>query len=159
MQSPRLERSTTNRVIGGVCGGIAEYLQIDATLVRFFFVLATIFTAGAFLIVYIGLLILMPLPGRPAPLGPGSSTSAAAGASGADPAATAPATPPAPVDPAVRAAEDERRRTLFGYVLIAVGIAFFLGTAGVFRAVQWQYIWPLVLIGLGVLVLMQRVRV
>ncbi|TMC03058.1 MAG: PspC domain-containing protein, partial [Chloroflexi bacterium] len=29
--STRLERSTTNRVVAGVCGGIAEYLQVDAT--------------------------------------------------------------------------------------------------------------------------------
>ena len=32
--SGRLERSRTNRVISGVCGGIAEYLDIDATFVR-----------------------------------------------------------------------------------------------------------------------------
>ena len=32
--STRLERSTTNRVVAGVCGGIAEFLQVDATLVR-----------------------------------------------------------------------------------------------------------------------------
>ncbi len=44
--STRLERSTANRVIGGVCGGIAEYLQVDVTLVRVFFVVATFLTAG-----------------------------------------------------------------------------------------------------------------
>jgi phage shock protein PspC (stress-responsive transcriptional regulator) len=30
----RLVRSTSNRVIGGVCGGVADYLNMDATLVR-----------------------------------------------------------------------------------------------------------------------------
>ena len=46
----------------------------------------------------------------------------------------------------------------FGYLLIAVGIAFLLSNAGVFRFVQWQFLWPLVLIGIGVLFLVQRVR-
>ena len=30
----RLERSTRNKVVAGVCGGIGEYLQVDPTLVR-----------------------------------------------------------------------------------------------------------------------------
>ena len=56
--STRLERSTTNKVIGGVCGGIAEYLQVDATLVRVFFVLFAIFTAGIGFLGYLVLLVL-----------------------------------------------------------------------------------------------------
>jgi len=63
-----------------------------------------------------------------------------------------------PADPAVHAAEAERRRMAFGYILIAVGVAFLLSNAGVFRFVQWQFLWPLVLIGIGVLFLVQRVR-
>jgi phage shock protein C len=139
---PRLERSTTNRVIGGVCGGIAEYLAVDATLVRVAFVFTAFITAGLFVLAYIVLLVLMPQPGQPAPF-----TSAPA----------APATI-APVDPAVHAAEAERRRMAFGYILIAIGVAFLLSNAGVFRFVQWQFLWPLVLIGIGVLFLVQRVR-
>jgi hypothetical protein len=63
-----------------------------------------------------------------------------------------------PADPAVHAAEAERRRMAFGYILIAIGVAFLLSNAGVFRFVQWQFLWPLVLIGIGVLFLVQRVR-
>src|SRR3990170_1979437 len=63
----RLERSTTNKVVAGVCGGIAEYLQVDATLVRVFFVVGTIFTGGLGLLGYIVLIVLMPLSGQPAP--------------------------------------------------------------------------------------------
>src|SRR5947207_15804239 len=65
MSSARLERSTTNRVISGVCGGIADYLAIDSTLIRVFFVLAGIFTGGLFVIAYVALLFVMPRPGRP----------------------------------------------------------------------------------------------
>lgn len=56
----KLRRSSTDRMIGGVCGGLAEYLDIDPTLVRVAYVLLTFFTAFSGLIVYIILLILMP---------------------------------------------------------------------------------------------------
>ena len=46
----------------------------------------------------------------------------------------------------------------FGYLLILVGAIFFLSNAGIFRGVQWQIVWPLVVIALGVLLLVQRVR-
>jgi phage shock protein PspC (stress-responsive transcriptional regulator) len=158
----RLERSNTNRVIGGVCGGIAEYLAVDATLVRVAFVLAGILTAGLWILAYIVLLILMPLPGQPAPFTTptGAATPPATDATArteSDSTAAAP-TAPVPVDPAVREAEAERRRTAVGYLLIALGVVFFVNNAGAFRFVQWQYVWPLVLIGIGVLFLVQRVR-
>jgi phage shock protein C len=154
----RLERSTTNRVIGGVCGGIAEYLAVDATLVRVAFVFTAFITAGLFVLAYIVLLVLMPQPGQPAPFTsapPHAPTDTAPVDPGSAPAA--PATL-APVDPAVHAAEADRRRMAFGYILIAIGVAFLLTNAGVFRFVQWQFLWPLVLIGIGVLFLVQRVR-
>ena len=157
----RLERSTTNRVIGGVCGGIAEYLAVDATLVRVAFVFTGFITAGLFVLAYIVLLVLMPQPGQPAPFTSTPPPAAADTGSTAPMEADATAAPPAiaaPVDPAVHAAEADRRRMAFGYVLIAVGLAFLLSNAGVFRFVQWQFLWPLVLIGIGVLFLVQRVR-
>ncbi len=156
----RLERSTTNRVISGVCGGIAEYLAVDATLVRVVFVVTAFLTAGLGILAYIVLLVLMPQPGQPAPFTSSPPPATAADTSArtdADPTATAPAVV-TPVDPAVRAAEADRRRMAFGYVLIALGVAFLLSNAGVFRFVQWQFLWPLVLIGIGVLFLVQRVR-
>jgi phage shock protein C len=153
MASARLERSNSNRVIAGVCGGLAEYLSVDATIVRVTFVVGAILTGGLLILAYIVLVILMPLPGRPAPFAKEPDAAVAPGS--ADPTATAPIVPE---DPVARAAEEERRRTAFGYVLIALGIAFLLGNAGLFRFVQWQQVWPLVLIGLGVLFLVQRAR-
>lgn len=38
----RLYRSQTDRMLGGVCGGLAKYMQIDVTLVRLFFVVFTL---------------------------------------------------------------------------------------------------------------------
>ena len=42
-----LRRSVTNRNIGGVCGGLAEHLNVDATLVRVFLVIVAAFVPGA----------------------------------------------------------------------------------------------------------------
>ena len=156
----RLERSTANRVIGGVCGGIAEYLAVDPTLVRVVFVFTAFITAGLFVLAYIVLLVLMPQPGQPAPFTSTPPPSTAADTTAPMDAGFAPTASAtvAPVDPAVQAAEAERRRMAFGYVLIAIGVAFLLSNAGVFRFVQWQFLWPVVLIGIGVLFLVQRVR-
>jgi phage shock protein PspC (stress-responsive transcriptional regulator) len=56
-----LQRSTSQRIVGGVCGGIAEWLGWDATLVRVLFVIVSLASA-AFpgLIVYLILWLLMP---------------------------------------------------------------------------------------------------
>lgn len=56
----KLVRSINDKMIGGVCGGIAEYFGWDSTLIRIIWVLATIFTAFAGIIVYIILWIIMP---------------------------------------------------------------------------------------------------
>lgn len=155
----RLERSTTNRAVSGVCGGLAEYLQVDAGIVRAFFVIATLITAGVFVLVYFALLILMPLPGQRAPIDdiwPGARTTSPV--TPADPSAPADetATRPAPPPPDPEAAE--RRRATIGYVLVALGVIFLLSNAGAFRFVEWRVIWPLAIIAFGVFLVMQRGR-
>jgi phage shock protein C len=59
MEYKRLYRSNTNRVIGGVAGGLAEHFATDPVLVRVLFVLAAVFGGGGFLI-YIILWIVIP---------------------------------------------------------------------------------------------------
>jgi phage shock protein PspC (stress-responsive transcriptional regulator) len=54
-----LRRSRTDRYIGGVCGGVADYLNMDATLVRILTVVITLFT-GVPVILYLVALFLMP---------------------------------------------------------------------------------------------------
>ncbi|KAA6344626.1 hypothetical protein EZS27_007748 [termite gut metagenome] len=51
---------SSNKVIGGVCGGIAEYLDMDYTIARLIYTLLTIFTALCGVIIYIVLWIIMP---------------------------------------------------------------------------------------------------
>lgn len=42
MENKKFERSSTNRVIGGVCAGLADYLNIDVALMRVLFVVAAL---------------------------------------------------------------------------------------------------------------------
>lgn len=55
----RLTRSRTDRTVAGVAGGLAEYFDVDATLVRLLFVVGTLL-GGPGLIVYIILWLVMP---------------------------------------------------------------------------------------------------
>lgn len=53
----KFKLSTTDKKLAGVCGGIAAYMNIDATLVRAAFILLTLFT-GVGLIAYLVLWLL-----------------------------------------------------------------------------------------------------
>ena len=153
--SRRLERSRENRVIAGICGGLGEFFEVDATLVRVGMVILGL--GGLGILIYIVLLIVMPLPGEPAPFfgdwvgferqGPGATSG--------DPSASVASSAPRPVaDPAAV----ERRRYGLGLLLVALGGVFFLGNLGLFRALDWKYIWPLVIIAFGVYLIAERTR-
>jgi len=59
----RLTRSRRHKILAGVCGGIAEYLDVDPTMVRVVYVFASIFSAlFPGVLAYIILAFLMPLP-------------------------------------------------------------------------------------------------
>lgn len=69
----RLQRSRTNRWIGGVCGGLAQYLNMDPTLVRILVVLLAVVTAAMpVIVVYLLMMLLLPEepPGPPGSIGP-----------------------------------------------------------------------------------------
>ncbi len=65
--APRLERSRSDAMIAGVCGGVARYLNIDSTIVRLVFVLLAF--SGPALLIYPLLWLVMP---RERPMNPGT---------------------------------------------------------------------------------------
>ncbi|TNE70135.1 PspC domain-containing protein [bacterium] len=56
----KLARSTYDKKLFGICGGIANYFGWDATVVRLIFVIGTILGFGSFILIYFVLLFLMP---------------------------------------------------------------------------------------------------
>lgn len=58
--SDRLYRSGRERILGGVCGGIAEYLHIDPVIVRVLFVLGAVLSFGVVILGYVVLWVIIP---------------------------------------------------------------------------------------------------
>jgi phage shock protein C len=62
METKKLYRSRTDRMVGGVCGGLGKYLSLDATVVRLIAVVLMVLT-GVIpgVIVYLVLMLIVPL--------------------------------------------------------------------------------------------------
>ncbi len=60
MNDKRLTRTTSDKKIAGVCGGIAKFLGLDPTLVRLAYALLTFFTAFAGVLIYIIMMLIVP---------------------------------------------------------------------------------------------------
>lgn len=56
----RLYRCEKEKVIGGVCAGLAEYFEVDPVFIRLLWVLMTIFSMGLGIIAYLVAYIIMP---------------------------------------------------------------------------------------------------
>lgn len=56
----KLTRSTGNRMLCGVCGGIGEYLNVDPTLVRLIWALCSLASVGMGAVLYIVAAIVIP---------------------------------------------------------------------------------------------------
>lgn len=56
----RLYRSSKDRMLGGVCAGIADYFSVDPTIVRLLWVFITLASWGAGLILYIIAWVIIP---------------------------------------------------------------------------------------------------
>ena len=56
----KLYRSRTNRMIFGVCGGIAEFFAIDPTIVRLVFVAGALLGFGSFILIYLVMFFVVP---------------------------------------------------------------------------------------------------
>lgn len=59
MKEKRLTRSTTDRMLAGVAAGIADYLGVDATIIRLVFVITAI-AGGPGILAYLILWLVMP---------------------------------------------------------------------------------------------------
>lgn len=146
----RLYRSTTDRMIAGVCGGLGAYLAVDPILIRLFFVLLTI-AGGSGVLIYVLMWILIP-----------------SGAPGA-----ADATPPSGAedlaDRARRMGDDLRASVrsrnpqtalVIGAALVALGLIFLAQNLHI----GWLYwldagvLWPLLLIAGGAALIWRRTK-
>ncbi len=172
----RLYRSPGDRVIAGVAGGMAVWLNIDPSLIRIAWVLLGIFSGGIFVLVYIVMMIVVPLPPAgwvPTPRGvPPAGTGAAQGwappppagpAAGVPPAGPAPGGYPGQPEPAAAwntgqqapgsspapawTAPDPGKAGIVGGVILIILGGWFL--VDQYVQIDWQLVWPVVVIILG----------
>ena len=158
----RLYKSDTDRMVFGVCGGLADYFNVDSVLVRVAFVVLTL-AWGAGLLFYLLLAILLPKQ-ETVVSDPGdivrenlqrlASEASEAGRRGMD-----------SVSSAFRREDSGRanptadeRRNMLAFILIGIGVLLLLANLGFFRWFDWDTFWPILLILLGVAIIFGRFR-
>ena len=131
MEPKRLFKSRTNKIIAGVCGGLAEYFDVDPVIMRILFVLLAFFGGSGF-ILYIACAIIMPkqLINLDGPAAPVQSRTANA-------------------------------RKLFGIALIIGGAIVLFSNLGFFSFfhvwdISWSLVFPILLILLGMAIIYYR---
>jgi phage shock protein C len=139
----KLYRSRSNRMIGGVCGGIAEYFNIDPVIVRIIAV-AFFFMGGSALLAYvIGLIV---IPNEPVGL----------------PAAEKTESTPVTMTAAAPAAKSSSGAVplALGIILIFIGVVFLLHNIPFFNPFYWRtlhilrhFFWPFLLIISGIFII------
>ena len=141
----RLVRSRTDTILGGVAAGLAEYLNTDPALVRIAWAILVPLTGGAAFLAYIVAWIVVPEAPRP-------EDGDAAYAVDAGDDATRPDRP----TEERRSATDGRAGLIVGLGLVLLGVWFL--ARQYLPAINWGLIWPLVLVGIGVLILVTSSR-
>ena len=146
----RLYKSTSDRMLSGVSGGLGEYLDVDSTLVRIAWVIVAIMSAGVGLLAYVALVVIVPTRPTPASTSPTEEEGLPVGETSTGPEAH-------PV--AGRGDEESRKRrrsVVIGVVLVAVGGLALGYNLDLFEWLDWGKFWPALLILLGVLLIVRR---
>jgi len=178
--SRRLYRSRTDRMISGVCGGLAEYFGVDPTLVRLIVALAAVVSGGSAVIAYIVMAVVVPeapvtgdvaqSPGTAPPVPPLPGATPDAGAKGGENGGAngeewpsersepAVATAPPPVPPpgsapaATAATPPPHHRSGGGLFigLLLIALGLLLLADRFVPGVSFWALWPLVIVALGI---------
>jgi phage shock protein PspC (stress-responsive transcriptional regulator) len=147
----KLVRSSTDRMVSGVCGGLAAYLGIEAVWVRLFFVLISL-ANGVGLLVYLILWIIMPEVGRE-----GATPSQTIESNVQEVTNTAQQFAQN-IGQAVQSGPNRQAGIIVGAALIVLGVVFLLDTFHILAWFRFDQLWPLILILGGLALLVNRVR-
>ena len=142
----RLRKSQKDSMLFGVAGGLAEYFDIDPTLMRAAWIVFILASAGTALIAYIVLAIIMPKQ----PVSPQTSQAVS------DDIEELPEDATAPTTHHRQTWRWSARRNLLGVALITVGFLFLLSNLGLLFWWRWDVLWPLALIAIGAALIIGR---
>ena len=150
----KLQRNEQDKMLAGVCSGLADYFDVDVTWIRIAFVVATL--AGfSGVLAYIILWIAVParpfIPGTPYP---GSSRYTADYRVHSEPAGYASTTQTVTGEPVVSPRKSGNGRMIAGLLLVAFGAYFLLDEFNVIPYwFDFDKLWPLVFIIPGLLII------
>lgn len=145
----KLYRSTLDKMIGGVAGGLAEYFDIDATLVRVLFVVV-VFLGGGGIIAYIILWIVVPQ--KPYEL-PKNSFSQSQPESGSASNFSANESKPDSFSMSNSGSvssmpQSNNKQIWVAIILMVIGGLLLLDN--IFPRFDFDHFWPVILIGIGI---------
>ena len=158
----RLYRSRNQRMIWGVCGGLAQYFNIDPTIIRLIFILA-IPLGGIGIIAYIILSVVVPLENTQTTEPKDTikenvqEIKETAEAIGKDLQSTF-STKERNKD----SSENNRPRSglVIGIIILIIGVISLVFTLGpnIIWWLRWVYLWPVLIIAIGLLIIFARRR-
>lgn len=143
----KLFRSENDRVVAGVCAGLGEFFQIDATIIRLIFIIVTLFGGGGILL-YLILWLIIPSQGSNSEITKEN------------------------IDKGVNEMKDKARdltqsiklnstnlntRQFLGIIILTFGAILLLDNFGIVNVVRlWRFIPALIIIFLGISILKKR---
>lgn len=136
----RLYRCRHDRRLAGVASGLAEFFDLDPTLVRLLWFLSIFFTGGLSIFLYIGLALIVPNE----PLTDAEATQALVA--------------PAGHRHAARGDGSGRWLTFFGLVLILFGALALIDALAPSWVGSWRYLGPAFFVGVGALLVIGSMR-
>ena len=181
----RLFRNEHEKVVAGVSSGIAEYMEVDVTIIRLLFVLSTIFLVGTGILVYLIMWIVVPVNNDPAsrfsrfnefyrgqsqappfggnaPSGGPSGASSGWGSTGTSWTSSTVNDSGFKAEPKMddfnsfKKSNNETGRTVGGLFLLVIGIYFLMNE---FHFIPFWFslskLWPLVFVAIGVSFIMK----
>ncbi len=132
MSAEKLTRSATDRIVAGVCGGVAAYIGVDLVIVRLLF-LVLAFASGIGLFLYTILWVVMPLENVEDSIYLEDEAHSERNVE-----------------------EQATQMRTFGVLLLLFGAFFLLQQIGLFTWISAGLFWPVVLIAGGVYLLVAR---
>lgn len=159
----KLYRSRSDRMIAGVCGGLAEHSGWDPVLVRLAAVGLLLVTNGGIALAYLVMAVIVPeapvdAASGPSPAGAASESPSATAASEEVPASVVregAATAPAPAQSTTPQRSHSRGAVWVGALLVVLGAALIVER---FANVDLWRFWPVLLIALGLRMIVRGVR-
>lgn len=151
-----LHRSQTDKILAGICGGLAEYFEVDSTIIRLLFIFV-VAMGGSGLFIYLILWLIMPKNAGENMVINEQRVKEFADEIKAKANDLREEFKKDKPEPAVPEVKDRRHGGLFGWVLVILGVILLANNFMPFwmRAHMVSY-WPLLLVFLGVVIIAGR---